>query len=92
MGYGVFGSAWFCLTVASPRLVHRLLALFREWFREFGHRLRVTRIALGLTEAEAAKAAARSVRTWQRYEATGRGYITAPILLFAERYHNVNID
>ena len=42
--------------------------------RAFGHRLRVTRLALGITEAEAAKAAGRSVATWRKYEATGKGH------------------
>lgn len=57
-----------------------------EWHREFAHRLRVTRIALNITEEEAAAAAGRSVKTWRRYEATGTGHITCAILLFAEHY------
>lgn len=56
------------------------------WHREFGHRLRLNRIALGLTEEEAAAAAGRTVETWRRYEATGEGHITGPLLLFAEHY------
>jgi hypothetical protein len=58
----------------------------REWRRGFAHRLRVNRIALGLTEEEAAAVAGRTVETWRRYEATGEGHITGPLLLFAERY------
>jgi transcriptional regulator with XRE-family HTH domain len=62
-----------------------------EWYREFGHRLRVTRIALGLTEEEAAAAAGRTVETWRRYEAIGLGNITGPILLFTKA-HNIGLD
>jgi hypothetical protein len=62
-----------------------------EWYREFGHRLRVTRIALDLTEEEAAAAAGRTVETWRRYEETGMGNITGPILLVTKRY-NISLD
>jgi transcriptional regulator with XRE-family HTH domain len=62
-----------------------------EWYRDFGHRLRVSRILLGLTEEKAAAAAGRTVTTWRRYEATGMGNITGPILLFSERF-NINLD
>jgi len=48
----------------------------------FGQRLRQLRIALGLSEAEAAAAAQRSVATWCRYEATGIGRMTRPLLSF----------
>jgi hypothetical protein len=40
-----------------------------EWFRTFGPRLRATRLALGMTEAEAAAVARTTVRTWRRREA-----------------------
>lgn len=60
--------------------------------RGFGHRLRVARIALGLTEKQAAKAAGRSVRTWRKYEATGEGNCTAAILNFVREYPSVSID
>jgi transcriptional regulator with XRE-family HTH domain len=62
-----------------------------EWRRGFGHRLRVTRIALGLTEEEAASAAGRTVETWRRYEATGMGHIMGPILLFTKG-RNISLD
>lgn len=39
-----------------------------EWFRTFGPRLRATRLALGLTEAEAAAVVRTTVRTWRRRE------------------------
>jgi hypothetical protein len=51
----------------------------------FGHRLRVTRIALGLTEEQAAAAAGCTVRTWRKNEATGKGR-TGPLLLFCTAY------
>ena len=59
--------------------------------RAFGHRLRVTRLALGITEAEAAKAAGRSVDTWRKYEPTGKGHCTMPLLRFAHHY-DVSLD
>jgi transcriptional regulator with XRE-family HTH domain len=37
----------------------------------FGHRLRITRLALGITEQEAADAAGSTVRTWRKWEAGG---------------------
>ena len=46
--------------------------------RAFGYRLRVTRIALGITEAPAAPAA--TVDTWRKYEATERGHCTLAML------------
>jgi hypothetical protein len=53
----------------------------------FAHRLRLARIALGLTEAEAAATATRSVRTWKKYEATGKGRsMTWPIRCFVNKY------
>lgn len=36
--------------------------------QEYGHRLRVTRIALGITEAEAAAAHDVTLKTYRRYE------------------------
>ena len=52
----------------------------------FGHRLRVTRLALGITEAEAATVAGRSVDTWRKYEATGKGRCTQAVCRFAAHY------
>jgi hypothetical protein len=60
-------------------------------YQGFGHRLRVTRIALGITEAEAAAAAGRGVDVWRKYEATGKGNCTMPVLRFAEQY-DVSFD
>jgi transcriptional regulator with XRE-family HTH domain len=57
----------------------------------FGHRLRVTRIALGLTEEQAAAAGGRSVDTWRKYEATGKGRCTAALLQFCRQY-DVSLD
>ena len=52
----------------------------------FGHRLRVTRLALGITETEAATVAGRSVDTWRKYEATGKGRCTQAVCRFASHY------
>ena len=52
----------------------------------FGARLRETRISLGLTEQQAAKEANRSVETWRKYEATGSGRMTGPLLLFVKAH------
>ena len=64
----------------------------RQSWKNEGHRLRVTRLVLGLTEQEAAAAAGVSVRTWRTYEAgrpptnrRGGDY------RFAERY-DVSLD
>lgn len=64
-----------------------------DYYRGLGHRLRVTRIALGISEAEAAAAAKRSVRTWRKYEETGRlrGSSTYNLLCFADKY-DVSLD
>ena len=59
--------------------------------RELGHRLRVTRIALGITEAQAAAVAGRTVDTWRKYEATGKGRCTQAVVRFAAQYH-VSLD
>jgi DNA-binding XRE family transcriptional regulator len=40
-----------------------------QYALEFGHRLRVTRIVLGVSEAEAADALGVTVRTYRKYEA-----------------------
>ena len=55
-------------------------------YRGFAHRLRVSRIVLGITEAEAAAVAGRSVNVWKKYEATGKGNNTAPIMRFVDQY------
>jgi hypothetical protein len=53
---------------------------------KLAHRLRVTRIVLGITEKEAAAAAHRDLRTWRKYETTGKGRIDFPVVLFCQRY------
>jgi hypothetical protein len=40
-----------------------------DWYRDFGERLRATRLALGITEAEAAAAWLITLRTYRRREA-----------------------
>lgn len=59
-------------------------------YRAFGHRLRTARIAVGLTEEQAAKAAGITVVTWRRYERGGR-IRTQAMVRFAGMY-SVNLD
>jgi transcriptional regulator with XRE-family HTH domain len=54
------------------------------WNRGFGRRLRETRIALGLSEEQAAKQAGRSVKAWRKYEETGSGRLTPAVIRFAK--------
>jgi hypothetical protein len=58
---------------------------------KLAHRLRVTRIALGISEKEAAASAHRGVRTWRKYETTGKGRVDYPVVLFCQRY-DVSLD
>lgn len=57
----------------------------------FAQRLRQARLALGLTEEQAAASAGRTVKTWRKYEATGRGRITGAILQFSD-LHRISLD
>jgi len=57
---------------------------------ETGHRLRVTRLALGITEREAAAASGVTVRTYRRWEAGGYPRGTG-LRDFAARY-DVSMD
>jgi transcriptional regulator with XRE-family HTH domain len=60
-------------------------------YAAFAARLRQVRIEMGLTEEEVAAVAGRTVETWRRYETTGRGQITLPLVKFASRY-NLSLD
>ncbi len=62
-----------------------------SWRRGFAQRLREARIALGISEVEAAAAAGRSVLTWRKYEATGKGRCTFAVARFAKHY-GVKLD
>jgi hypothetical protein len=53
--------------------------------RAFGHRLRIARIVLGVTEREAAAAVGRTLPTWLKYERTGEGRCIIPLLRFVQR-------
>lgn len=57
----------------------------------FGHRLRVARIVLGLTQAEMATAAGCTEKTWRKYEDTGEGNCTLPMLRVGEKF-NISLD
>jgi transcriptional regulator with XRE-family HTH domain len=62
------------------------------WLRGFAQRLRAARMALGISEDEAAAAAGISLRTWRRFEATGRGRrCTSAVGRFAMHYR-VSLD
>ncbi len=57
--------------------------------REYGHRLRIVRLTLGLTEAEAATAHGITLRTYRRWEA-GKpqgGNSTMAMTRFAKTYN-----
>ena len=57
---------------------------------EIGHRLRDTRLVLGITEREAAEAARSTVRTWRKWEIHGC-LMMGPLLHLADKY-DVNLD
>ena len=46
---------------------------------------------LGLTEEEAAAAAGCTVYTWRKYEATGKGHCTMPMMRLCDQY-DINLD
>jgi transcriptional regulator with XRE-family HTH domain len=48
------------------------MAKFRFSWKRVGHRLRVTRLALGLTDQEAATAHGVTVGTYRKWEAGGQ--------------------
>jgi transcriptional regulator with XRE-family HTH domain len=56
-----------------------------EW-RAVGQRLRVTRMALGITEQKAAKGFGVSLRTYRGYEAGGRQRSLGPTVKFSRKY------
>jgi len=65
-----------------------------EFYRPLGHRLRVVRLALDITEQEAAAAAGLSIRTYRRWESgcpQKRRGGTNNLLSFAEKY-DVSLD
>lgn len=55
------------------------------------HRIRVTRLTLGISEQEAAKATGCTLQTWRKWETTGEGRLTCRIRRFADRY-DVSLD
>ena len=62
-----------------------------DYYFGLGHRLRVTRIALGISEAEAAASAQCCLRTWRKYEETGRVRGGYPLVCFAGKY-DISLD
>jgi transcriptional regulator with XRE-family HTH domain len=64
----------------------------RAYWRGYGNRLHIVRLALGITDAEAATAYGVTLRTYRRWEAGARQSNTAkPMLSFAKRY-GVSLD
>lgn len=57
-----------------------------SWYRAFGRQIFEARVKAGVSIEDAAAAAGRSAETWRRYEATGRGRLTWPLVQFARRY------
>jgi transcriptional regulator with XRE-family HTH domain len=63
------------------------VAKIRFSWRLYGHRLRVTRMALGITEKEAADAHGASLKTYRKWENGGPQRQKASALLhFAEKF------
>jgi transcriptional regulator with XRE-family HTH domain len=63
-----------------------------EWYRQFGRRLVVTRLALGITEQEAADAFRITLRTYRRWENGGCHRDNHEgILCFIDKY-DVSLD
>lgn len=60
-------------------------------YRAAGHRLRVTRLTLGITELEAAAAHGVTLRTYRKWEAGHPQRGMKYSLAFAEKY-NVSLD
>jgi hypothetical protein len=57
-----------------------------DWYRDFGERLRATRLVLGITEAEAAAAFLITLRTYRRREAGLMFNDPYGLLSFATKY------
>jgi transcriptional regulator with XRE-family HTH domain len=57
---------------------------------QIGQRLRIVRLAVGVTEQEAADAAGTTLRTWRKYEINGT-LRTGPLLAFADKY-DISLD
>lgn len=66
-------------------------ASIRKHFRLTGHRLRVTRLALGISEKEAAEAHGVTLATYLKYEAGGYQRGCQPCCRFAKKYR-VSLD
>lgn len=59
--------------------------------RAFGHRLRVLRIALGLSEKEISEIAGCTPASWRNWEATGKMRGNRPMLRVAKKFE-VSLD
>jgi transcriptional regulator with XRE-family HTH domain len=71
---------------------HRRGRRFPASCRGYGHRLRIARLTLGVTEREAASALGITLRTYRKWEARRWPPVQAgPVLAFAETY-DVNLD
>jgi DNA-binding transcriptional regulator YiaG len=63
------------------------------WHRRFGARMRILRLALRLTEAQAAEAYGVTLGTYQRYEAgSPMRSGTSKLLRFIERHPAISLD
>ena len=61
-------------------------ALWESSFEGQAHRLRVSRIALGLSQDQAAAALGRSSSTWRKYETAERRIPDEVLIAFCIRY------
>jgi transcriptional regulator with XRE-family HTH domain len=63
----------------------------RNYWRDYGHRLRVTRIVLGISEKEAAAAHGVTLATYRKWEDGRPPRSGKPYLAFSAKY-DVNLD
>ena len=61
------------------------------YYAAYGHRLRVTRIALGLTEQEAAEAHGATLKTYRKWENGARQRGGDSFIKFADAY-NISLN
>jgi transcriptional regulator with XRE-family HTH domain len=58
----------------------------RPSYRAIGHRLRVARLALGLTQQDVARAVCVTLRTYRKYEAGQRPRSIRALVAFSQKY------
>jgi transcriptional regulator with XRE-family HTH domain len=64
---------------------------YRWSYRAIGHRLRVARLTLGLTEQDVARAVCVTLRTYHKYEAGQKQRSIRVLVAFGQKY-DVSLD